>query len=138
MLLTKLSVSQQLAKQLVGKVEEEAINNNLTVSIALVNECGQLIHFTKMDGSSNISGQHAIAKAKHAVNYRRDTKFHEELLAQGNLRVLALPDSLPVEGGVQLIYKGKVVGAIGVSGAPSAEDGKIAAIAAAYLTTLEV
>jgi glc operon protein GlcG len=137
MLNTKLILSQTLAKQIANIAEEEAIKNNLTVSIAVVNDAAQLIHFTKMDNSSNVSGEMAIAKAKHAANYRRDTKFHEDLLAQGHYRVLALPNSLPIEGGVQLIYEGKLIGAIGVSGAPSADDGRLARVGAAVLSSLK-
>ena len=56
-----------------------------------------------MDNSSNASGDIAIAKAQHAVNYQRDTKYHEDFLKQEQLRVLALPNTLSMEGGVQLI-----------------------------------
>lgn len=136
MLLIKHSVSLQLAKQLAHKAEEEAVKMNLQVCIAVVNEAGQLIYFLKMDDSTNISGETAVAKAQHAVNYRRDTKYHEEFLKQGQLRVLALPNTLAIEGGVQLIYEGKLIGAIGVSGAAAADDGKIAEAGAAHLTEL--
>ncbi len=50
-----------------------------------------------------ITGVFAIAKARHATYYRRDTKFPQDLLAKGNFVVLSLPNSLPIEGGVQLI-----------------------------------
>lgn len=137
MLITKLAISQKLAKHLATITEEDAIKKAFNIAIAIVDDAGQLIHFTKMDGSSNVSGDHAIAKAKHAVNFRRDTKFHEDLLAAGNLRVLALPGSFPVEGGMQLIHEGNLIGAIGVSGAPSAEDGRMAGVGAGALTALK-
>ncbi len=103
------------------------------VSIAVVNEAGQLMYFTKMDNTTVASGDIAIAKARHAAYYRRDTKFHEDLLAKGNNGVLSLPHSLPIEGGVQLIYSNQVLGAIGVSGVASHEDGKIAKAGASFL-----
>lgn len=136
MLLTKPSISLQLAKGLAQKAEEEATKMNLRVCVAVVNEAGQLIHFLKMDDSTNISGETAIAKAQHAVNYRRDTKYHEDFLKEGQLRVLALPNILAIEGGVQLIYKDKLIGAVGVSGAAAVDDGKIAAAGSAYLGQL--
>jgi glc operon protein GlcG len=40
--------------------------------------------------------------------------------------MMALPGVTPVEGGLPLIYNGHVVGAIGVSGVKSSEDGIIA------------
>ncbi|HVF96835.1 MAG TPA: heme-binding protein [Flavisolibacter sp.] len=137
MLLTKLSVSQSLAKQVAFKAEAEAIKSNLAVAIAVVDAAGFLVHFTKMDGSTNISGPVAIAKAQHAVNYQRDTKYHEDFLKEGQLRVLALPNTLSIEGGVQLIYEGSLIGAIGVSGASAVDDGRIAKAGAEILTTLK-
>jgi glc operon protein GlcG len=40
--------------------------------------------------------------------------------------VLALPASMPIEGGLRLLSGGEVIGGIGVSGAPATEDGQIA------------
>lgn len=109
---------------------------NLRVCIAVVNEAGGLVYFLKMDDSSNVSGETAIAKAGHAVNYRRDTKYHEDFLKQGQLRVLALPNTLAIEGGIQLIHAGELVGAIGVSGAAAVDDGRIAGAATAHFAEL--
>lgn len=136
MLLTKHSVSLSLARQLAQKAEAEAVKMHLAVCVAVVNDAGQLLCFLKMDDSSNISGEVAIAKAQHAVDYRRDTKYHEDFLKQGQLRVLALPNTLSIEGGVQLIHEGKLVGAIGVSGAAAVDDGRIAGAGAAHLAKL--
>jgi glc operon protein GlcG len=58
-------------------------------------------------------------------------------LKGGNNVVLALPNSLPIEGGVQLIYQDKVIGAIGISGAASQDDGKIAKAGADFLLTIK-
>lgn len=138
MLLTKFSISLSLAKQLAEKAKEEAKKNKLAVSIAVVNEAGQLVYFTKMDNSSNVCGDIAIAKAQHAVNYQRDTKYHEDFLKQGQLRVLALPNTLSIEGGVQLMHDGKLIGAIGVSGAAAVDDGKIAVAGAELLASIKL
>ena len=136
MMNTKFIFSQKITRQIAEATEQEAIKNNWTVSIAIVDDSGMLLYFTKMDESTNASGEIAIAKAKHAALYRRDTKFHQDLLAKANTAVLALPDSLPIEGGVQLIYKGKTIGAIGVSGAASEDDGRIANAGAKILESL--
>ena len=137
MLLTKTSVSLKLAKEIARHAEEEAGKSGLAVSIAVVNEAAQLVYFSKMDNSTNASGEIAVAKAQHAVNYRRDTKYHEEFLKQGQLRVLALPNTLSIEGGVQLVYKDVLIGAIGVSGAAAVDDGRIATAGAAFLASFK-
>lgn len=137
MLLTKYSISLSLAKQVAEEALKQAVNNKLSVAIAVVNEGGQLVYFLKMDNSTNASGDIAIAKAQHAINYRRDTKYHEDFLKQGQLRVLALPNTLSIEGGVQLVWEGKLIGAIGVSGAAAADDGKIAMAGANLLASVK-
>ena len=43
------------------------------------------------------------------------------------LKVLKLPGALPIEGGLPIVQGGKIIGAIGVSGVKSSEDGQIAA-----------
>ncbi len=67
----------------------------------------------------------AIAKVRHTSYYRRDTKFHEDLLTMGNYVVLTLPHPLPIEGGVQLIYNNQLFGAIGMSGVASPKMEKL-------------
>jgi glc operon protein GlcG len=135
-MISRISLSEKIAKQVAEVAQKEAIENNWMVSIAVVNEAGHLLYFTKMDNTTNASGDIAIAKARHASYYRRDTEFHEDLLAKGNFVVLSLPHSLPIEGGVQLIYDNQVLGAIGVSGVASHEDGKIAKAGASFLINI--
>ena len=75
-------------------------------------------------------GSIAVAedKARSALYFRRPSKVFEELVAQGgmNLRLLALRGASPLEGGIPLTQDGKIVGAIGVSGATSVQDGQVA------------
>jgi uncharacterized protein GlcG (DUF336 family) len=42
------------------------------------------------------------------------------------MRTLALRGATPLEGGIPLIADGKIIGAIGVSGATSVQDGQVA------------
>ena len=46
------------------------------------------------------------------------------------MRLLALKDITPLEGGLPLVVDGKIVGAIGVSGALSAQDAQVAKVGA--------
>jgi uncharacterized protein GlcG (DUF336 family) len=70
----------------------------------------------------------AHQKAYSAVLYRRPTKVFQDLLAGGgaNLRLLALAGASPLEGGVPIMVNGKIIGAIGVSGAASEQDAQVA------------
>jgi len=122
-----------VVKQIAAAAEAEARKNNWNVSIAIVDEASQLMHFIRMDDTANSTIIVAQGKARHAVNYRRDTKFHQDILEKGNAVVLGLPDSLPVEGGIRLVADGKVIGAIGVAGVQASQDAQIARAGAALL-----
>ena len=62
------------------------------------------------------------------MNFRRPSKVFEDLVAQGGigLRTLALHGAAPFEGGVPIVADGKIIGAVGVSGATSQQDGQVA------------
>ena len=122
-----------IVKKIVAAAEAEARSNQWKVSIAVVDDAGQLIHAIRMDDTPVSSLPIALAKAKHANNYRRDTRFHQELLAKGNMLVLTLPDSMPIAGGVVLRHNGQVIGGIGVSGVQADQDEQIARAGASLL-----
>ena len=52
--------------------------------------------------------------------------------------MLNLPGALPVEGGLPLMVDGELIGAIGVSGVQSAQDGIIAEAGAALAATFKL
>jgi uncharacterized protein GlcG (DUF336 family) len=75
----------------------------------------------------------AMDKARSSARFKRPTKALQDVLATGGagMRMLALDGAVPVEGGVPIVMDGKIVGAIGVSGGTSQQDGQVAAAAAA-------
>jgi uncharacterized protein GlcG (DUF336 family) len=76
-------------------------------------------------GSVDVS----LSKARSAARFKRPTKAFQDALAAGGegLRILALQGAVPVDGGVPIEIGGRIVGAIGVSGGTSAQDGQVAA-----------
>ena len=70
----------------------------------------------------------AVEKAVSSATYRRSTKVFQNLVAGGGLgmRILGLPGAVPIEGGLVLMQDGKLIGAIGVSGMASDQDGVVA------------
>ncbi len=117
-LFMKVTLTLEAAKVISSATEAEADRNGVAVAMAVTDDRGELIHFIRKDNTTNAAVGIAQKKAFHAVNYRRNTLFHEKLLAEGseNIGVLSLSNCMPIEGGMQLIYEGTVVGAIGVSG----------------------
>jgi uncharacterized protein GlcG (DUF336 family) len=123
-----LSIGIDSAKKVAAAAAAEARRNNLTMAIAVVDTWGNLVYFEKMDGTQNGSVSVAIDKGHSAALFKRPTKAFQDTVAQGGagLRMLALPGAVPVEGGVPLLEGGKIVGAIGVSGGSSDQDGQCA------------
>jgi uncharacterized protein GlcG (DUF336 family) len=117
------------ATALADAAEAAARGRNWTVAIAVVNPQAGLIHFRCMDGTQPGSQQVAIEKARTAANFKRPTKALEEALVAGRTGLLSMPGIITLEGGVPVIVDEQIVGAIGVSGMQSAQDGIIAAAA---------
>lgn len=123
------SISLAQAKQLANAAAQEARRMNLNVAIAIVDTAGHLVYYEKADDTQTASADVSIAKARSANNFRRSTKVFEDAVANGRTAVLGLPGAVPIEGGVPIVVNRKIIGAIGVSGASSEEDGVIAAVA---------
>lgn len=106
----------------------EAKANNWSMVIAIVDSTGHLVVLNKMDSASYASVQIAQEKAQTSVEFRRSTALLEAALASGGvqLRLLAMRNVMPCEGGLPLIADGKIVGAIGVSGMTSPQDVQVA------------
>lgn len=128
-------ITLDAAKKALVAAEAEAKKNGWFMAIAIVDPGSRLVAFSRMDNTQIGSIDIALGKAVTANNLRRPTKALQDGIAQGgaNLRMLAAPGVTPLEGGVPIIADGKVIGAIGVSGAASDQDAQcaMAGIAAA-------
>jgi len=127
-----LSISLENAKKAAIPALAEAAKNNWAMAVAIVDPAGNLVYYEKMDNTQLGSANVAIDKARSAALFKRPTKAFQDALAAGGegLRILRIQGATPVEGGIPLVSDGKIVGAIGVSGATSAQDGQCAKAAA--------
>ena len=125
-LATKKSMTLEVAKQIAAAAEVEAKKNNWTVVIAIVDDGANLVYLQKADETQIGSIEIAQDKAKTAVRFKRPSKALEDAVAGGRNAVLKLTGALPIEGGIPLLDGGKIIGAIGVSGVQSSQDGQIA------------
>ena len=116
------------AEKVMAAALQEAIKNNWNMAIAIVDAGGNLVLFKKMDNTQIGSIEVAMGKARTANNFKRPTKVFEDAVAGGGvgLRVLSLPTMTALEGGEPIIVDGKIIGAIGVSGALSTQDDQVA------------
>jgi uncharacterized protein GlcG (DUF336 family) len=129
----KFALSNADAKRVAAAAAEEARRNGWSVVIAIVDDAGLLVYLERLDGTQPASSDIAQAKARAAALFRRPTKMLEDTVAGGRVALLSLPHITPVEGGVPLVHEDQVVGAIGVSGVQSFEDGIVARAGAAAL-----
>jgi uncharacterized protein GlcG (DUF336 family) len=125
-LAAKKSLTLAAAKQIAAAAETEAMNNKWNVVIAILDEGANLLYLQRMDETQVGSVDVAIAKAQSAVKFKRPTKAFEDALVGGRQAILKLPGAIPVEGGLPLVVDGRIIGAIGVSGVQSNQDGVIA------------
>ena len=97
------------------------------MAIAVVSNGGDLVHFSKMDGTQFGSIQIAQHKAKAAATFRRPTKAFQDALAANpaNVYLLTLDGIIASEGGIPIVVDGKIIGAMGCSGATGAQDGQV-------------
>ena len=125
-------ITLENARKVAAAALAEAARNEWTMAAAVVDPAGILVCFEKMDDTQVGSAQVAIDKARSAALFKRPTKAFQDVLAAGGegLRILKLTGVIPVDGGIPLVVQGKIVGAIGVSGGASDQDGQCARAAA--------
>src|SRR5450755_2246591 len=123
-----LSIRLEDAKRAAAAALAEARRNSWTMAVAVTDTGGALVYFERMDETQIGSSAIAADKARSAALFKRPTKAFQDVLAGGGegMRVLGLAGAVPVEGGVPLLSVGRIVGAIGVSGGLSSQDGQCA------------
>lgn len=116
------------AKKAAGPALAEAVKNGWSMAVAIVDTAGDLVYFEKMDDTQTGSVNVAQGKARSAALFKRPTKTFQDAIASGGegLRFLKLEGAVPIEGGLPLIVEGKIIGAIGLSGGTSPQDGQCA------------
>lgn len=121
----------EVAKKIAEAAETEARKRGSTVVIAVVDDAGHLLLLHRLDDTQVASVEVAIGKARTAAIFRRPSKVFEDQIRDGRVAALALAGATPLQGGIPIIYEGRVIGAIGVSGNTPQEDEDIAKAGAA-------
>ena len=123
------------AKQVIAQSTAYAKANNAPGgAIAVVDASGLLVSLERLDGTFPAAPNISIGKARTAALFRKPTRDFENLVNKGRITMTTLPDVTPftpLQGGVPIVVDGAVVGAVGVSGAASAQQDDDIAQAAA-------
>jgi glc operon protein GlcG len=116
------------AKRAMAAAELEALKNSWQVAITILDSGGNMVMFHKIDNAQLSSISASLGKASTALRFKRPSKALDDAIAAGGagLRLLAVKDITPLEGGVPIVLDDKIIGAIGVSGALSSQDAQTA------------
>lgn len=116
-------ISVESARKAAIAAIAEGKKHDWQIAVAIVDPGGVLVYFERIDGTQTGSIDLAIEKARTAVAYKRSTKLLEDRIIEGRLQYLRQGVAIPIEGGLTISEDGKIVGAIGVSGVRSNQDG---------------
>ena len=130
------ALTQEGAKLAAEAVGAAAAERGVAPVVSAVDAGGALIYLHRPDEAQVASVEVTTDKARTAAIYRRPSKDFEDQASGGRPSALHLARAVPLQGGMPILYDGHVVGAIGVSGASSAdEDQELAVIGANALSS---
>jgi glc operon protein GlcG len=115
-------------------METSAGKNKVPLVVSVVDEVGNLIYLERADGAPYAMVEASIMKARSAAGYGVSTKVIEQEIVKGSPGFQNLPGVLPMEGGSPVVIEGRLVGAVGVAGGVSADDGVVAQKTASALS----
>jgi glc operon protein GlcG len=129
--MSKKALTLEGAHHVIAAAMAEAKKANSGGTIAVVDDGGNLMALERIDGTFAAGANISIGKARTAALFQRPTKFFEEVIGKGRTAMVALNDFTPLQGGVPILLDGQIVGAVGVSGATSAQEDEALAVAGA-------
>src|SRR3990172_10163976 len=119
------------AQKVTAAMLAEAKRLNTTGVVAVVDDDGNLMALERIDGTFAAGSRISTGKARTAALFKKPTRAFEEIIGKGRTAMVALEDFTPLQGGIPLSVDGQIVGAVGVSGAASAQQDEELALAAA-------
>jgi glc operon protein GlcG len=125
-------ITAQRAQSVIAAAMAEATKRGWPLNVAVADSGGNLVAFVRMDGAQLASIAIAEHKARAAVKYRRPTRIFEDGLQTKDFKyVVTLDDIIASRGGIPLVEDGRIIGAVGCSGATGSQDEVVCAAAAA-------
>jgi uncharacterized protein GlcG (DUF336 family) len=121
------SITADRAADIVKAVVAEATKSprNWKLAISVVDTHGELVYFYKMDNTQMGSVTISQNKARTAARFRRPTQIFSNVMQTptgGYVATLDSPPPTASPGGFPLVEGGKIIGAVGCSGATGDQD----------------
>lgn len=117
-------------QKLIHAGEDAAHNLKANICIAVLDQSGLLLSFSRMDNAPIGCINSAIEKGRAAVLYRTPTKSYMDRANGKEPAIATLPGMVPLGGGTPIVVNGQVVGAVGVSGSKNENEVNISKISA--------
>ncbi|QHV99770.1 GlcG/HbpS family heme-binding protein [Spirosoma endbachense] len=119
---TTYVLTQESCKKIAAASIKYAVDNAAPGgSIAIVDAGGHLLYLERMDNTFAQAAEVSYEKARTAALFKKDTKAFEDNINSGRV-ALTTVGPVMLQGGLLIVYKGEVIGAIGVSGTKSADQ----------------
>lgn len=118
-------LSLDMAKRVIAAAAAEARHLGAPGgAITVVDDGGYMISAERWDDTFPSASVVSLGKARTAALFRKPTRLFEDAINKGRTAMTALPDTLmtPLQGGLPITVRGQVIGAVGVSGAASAQQ----------------
>lgn len=123
------NISLEAAKVVVSEAVKYAKANNAPGgAIAVVDNGGNLVYLERLDGTFPAAAEVSIKKANTAALFKAPSAKLENSINGGRQALITVGHTF-LQGGIPIIVDGQVIGAIGVSGAASAQQDEEIAIA---------
>jgi len=127
---SKRTLTLEGAKAVAAAAAAEAKKGKEGASIAIVDDGGNLMYLERIQPTFPMGATISTEKARTAALFQKPTKILEDAIVGGRTPLLNVW-SAPLNGGEPILVDGKIVGAIGVSGAASAARDAVIALAGA-------
>lgn len=133
-----IEMTLELAEQIARAAHEKSREFKRSMSVAVVDESGRLVYYSRADGAGFFTFDTSRAKAMAAASFKRSTQDITDHKEQNPLLWYSLPSvvpaqALPSPGGVPVWRNGHVIGAVGIGGGAPDEDHECALAGAAVV-----
>lgn len=125
----KATISADAAARIVAAARQRAIELGIAISVAVVDDAGELKSMLRMDGSPPSAAELAQNKAYTAASFSLPTDQWYDLIKDNGALLNGIPHisrMVIFGGGYPIMDDGKLIGGVGVSGGYADQDGDIA------------